>query len=577
MIYVQSVIINASNIVLKVGGWYYGAYATVCPTDATCKSVTWHSDNTNVATVNPDNGYVYANAPGTAKIYATATDGSACSDHYIITVVPVYAEGIMVCPETLTMKTGESYCLEATVYPTNTTNKAIAWTSGDYNITDVDSNGCVTAKAAGTTYICANAIDGSGVTGCCEVTVNELTEDEKNALVTKDDCYVRLDTSLTTDSILEGPDNHDVVLRKGDKVYLLHKDPFDDQKWYRILYDGMMVYVTNDGSFEEITLPPLEAPTGCDVTVRKNEGRLEVRCMPSETAEVLGTFSDGATVILTNETPQNETWYPVYGQLDDGTFSYGWCEGWMIATSIYEHTLNVRKEPDPINAEILGSIKYGEEVRLIKANDTTKNGYTWHKISFNTADAYVIVGENSPNFTYGNVVELKTSSAVSDDNNTTGYIGDYEDFLSVLAKRESSNNYSAVNGSYLGKYQMGYLALQDAGFMDDKNNWTSLAKEYGVTDKNTFLTKHEAQEAAVRAYHKKLWGYLEHYGAEDILGKTYYNVIITESGLLAAAHLVGASGVVNAIKNNTNIQDGLNTPAYEYMSLMKNYDISEIK
>lgn len=171
MICVESVTINASNIVLKVGAWYTGAYATVCPENASCTSVTWHSGNTNIATVNPYTGYVYGKAAGTVKVYATATDGSACSDHYIITVVAVYAEGIVVCPETLSMKTGENYCLEATVYPTNTTNKAIAWSSGDCNIADVDSNGCVIAKAAGTTYICAEAQDGSEVCGCCSVTV----------------------------------------------------------------------------------------------------------------------------------------------------------------------------------------------------------------------------------------------------------------------------------------------------------------------------------------------------------------------------------------------------------------------
>ena len=53
--------------------------------------------------------------------------------------------------------------------------------------------------------------------------------------------------------------------------------------------------------------------------------------------------------------------------------------------------------------------------------------------------------------------------------------------------------------------------------------------------------------------------------------------MVTESGLLAAAHLVGASGVVSAVKNNTDIKDSLDTHAYEYMDLLANYDISEIK
>lgn len=70
------------------------------------------------------------------------------------------------------MDVGESSCLEATVYPVNATNPNISWTSGDGSIAEVDSNGCVTAKSAGTTYICAHATDGSSVYGCCEVTCN---------------------------------------------------------------------------------------------------------------------------------------------------------------------------------------------------------------------------------------------------------------------------------------------------------------------------------------------------------------------------------------------------------------------
>ena len=124
---------------------------------------------------------------------------------------------------------------------------------------------------------------------------------------------------------------------------------------------------------------------------------------------------------------------------------------------------------------------------------------------------------------------------------------------------------------------MGHDALVEAGFKDTTGNWTSLAASYGVTSNATFLSSPNAQEYAIRQYHKKIWGYLKYYGAEELIGQIYYNVIITESGLLAAAHLVGANGVITAIQNNANIEDGLGTPAYEYMSLMKNHDIPEIK
>ena len=92
MICVSSVTVYPKSVTLKKGNWYYSVSAEVCPANADCNCVTWHSSNTNVATVNAANGYIYAKAAGTARIYATATDGSGCSDYITVTVrntVPV--------------------------------------------------------------------------------------------------------------------------------------------------------------------------------------------------------------------------------------------------------------------------------------------------------------------------------------------------------------------------------------------------------------------------------------------------------------------------------------------------------
>lgn len=166
---VTSIEITPCNTTLQVGYSIYPSI-TVCPSDATEKSVTWSSANSNIAFVNPNSGLVYAKAVGTTTIYATACDGSGVCGCCTVRVVPVYVQDIIVCPEALDLNVGDSSCLEATVYPVNATDPNISWTTGDCNIADVDDNGCVTAKSVGTTYICANATDGSGVHGCCEVT-----------------------------------------------------------------------------------------------------------------------------------------------------------------------------------------------------------------------------------------------------------------------------------------------------------------------------------------------------------------------------------------------------------------------
>lgn len=153
----------------------------------------------------------------------------------------------------------------------------------------------------------------------------------------------------------------------------------------------------------------------------------------------------------------------------------------------------------------------------------------------------------------------------------------YDQFLEWLAQRESSGIYGAVSssGSYLGRYQMGAGALTDAGFKEN-GSWTTLAKKYGITDNASFLSSPQGQEVAIRLFHAKLWKQLVHYGAESVIGDSYIGVTITKSGLLAAAHLVGALGIMTAIRNNTTIADANGTTAKRYMSELMGYDISEI-
>lgn len=170
-ILVTSIALTPSNTTLRVGYSVYPS-VTVCPVDATDKCVTWSSANSNIASVNPNSGLVYAKAVGVTTIYATACDGSGVCGCCTVRVVPVYVRDITVCPEALTLDIGKSAHLEAIVSPVNATNQSISWVSGDCNIADVDANGRVTGKTAGTTYIYAYATDGSGVYGCCEVTSN---------------------------------------------------------------------------------------------------------------------------------------------------------------------------------------------------------------------------------------------------------------------------------------------------------------------------------------------------------------------------------------------------------------------
>lgn len=155
--------------------------------------------------------------------------------------------------------------------------------------------------------------------------------------------------------------------------------------------------------------------------------------------------------------------------------------------------------------------------------------------------------------------------------------GNYDHFLDALAQRESSDNYTKVNRyGYLGRYQMGRSALEDAGFRHEGGGWTALANSYGIYDREDFLNSPAGQDAAVKAYHTKVCDYIRHYGLEKYIGTTYCGVTVTRSGLLAACHLVGVGAMIDGLKSGEHTYDGNRVSAAEYMELFAGFDISEV-
>lgn len=81
--------------------------------------------------------------------------------------------GVTLDQTDLTLFTGQSEQLTATVTPDNATNKNVTWSSNDDTIATVDNNGNVTAVAAGTATITVTTTDGSNISAACTVTVKD--------------------------------------------------------------------------------------------------------------------------------------------------------------------------------------------------------------------------------------------------------------------------------------------------------------------------------------------------------------------------------------------------------------------
>lgn len=153
------------------------------------------------------------------------------------------------------------------------------------------------------------------------------------------------------------------------------------------------------------------------------------------------------------------------------------------------------------------------------------------------------------------------------------YSDEYGDFLYAIGKTESGNSYSAVSGQYLGYWQMGNAALQEAGFLDSSGNWTSLAAAFGVTSKETFLTSEAGQDYAVLAYHKRILYYAKNLGLHNYIGTDVNGVTMTFAGMIVAAHAVGVGGLKKLIENGTTGSSGNDSVALMYMQNYGVYDI----
>lgn len=148
--------------------------ATIQPSNATNKNVTWSSSNTSVATVDQA-GKVTAVGSGTCTITATAADGSGVKAECTVTAVQLVT-GITLNKTSLSfsLPNNNTQTLTATVQPTNATNNNITWSSSNTSIATVNQAGKVTAVGSGTCTITATAVDGGGIKAECVVTVVQL-------------------------------------------------------------------------------------------------------------------------------------------------------------------------------------------------------------------------------------------------------------------------------------------------------------------------------------------------------------------------------------------------------------------
>ncbi|MBV7270234.1 lytic transglycosylase domain-containing protein [Winogradskyella luteola] len=166
-----------------------------------------------------------------------------------------------------------------------------------------------------------------------------------------------------------------------------------------------------------------------------------------------------------------------------------------------------------------------------------------------------------------NISEELAMASEADAANTTiftPHLGkSFEGFKEALAFKESRGDYFTVNTlGYLGKYQFGAETL----------------KLIGIYNPNQFLYNPELQEKAFIANAERNKWILR----KDIKrfeGKVIGGIKVTESGILAAAHLAGPGSVKKYLRSygSSNFADAYGSTVKHYMRKFSGYDTSVLE
>ncbi len=140
---------------------------------------------------------------------------------------------------------------------------------------------------------------------------------------------------------------------------------------------------------------------------------------------------------------------------------------------------------------------------------------------------------------------------------------DFTGFKELLAFKESGGSYSSINKyGYMGKYQFNLNTL----------------KMFKVRNGVNYINSPELQEKVfLLNVQRNKW--ILRKDIKWFVGSNVNGIEITESGIIAAAHLSGPGNVKKYLRGNgkEDFKDSFGTSISSYMSYFKNFDLSSIK
>ncbi|MCC5669417.1 LysM peptidoglycan-binding domain-containing protein [Nostoc sp. CHAB 5784] len=195
-----------------------------------------------------------------------------------------------------------------------------------------------------------------------------------------------------------------------------------------------------------------------------------------------------------------------------------------------------------------------------------------------------VIGPDPTQLTVGMVLVIPEANQSQSSHVASG--GSFQDMLLALGRRETGQEnppYNIENQlGFIGKYQFGEALLIDLGYYQanfyygngaSRNEWQGTwTGKNGVNSKQDFLNnQNNVQETAIQeAFALNLNRINSQLGQNGLsvrqfIGQQRGGVVITISGILAAAHLRGEGGVVQLLLYNQVSQDENGTSILTYL------------
>jgi hypothetical protein len=147
------------------------------------------------------------------------------------------------------------------------------------------------------------------------------------------------------------------------------------------------------------------------------------------------------------------------------------------------------------------------------------------------------------------------------------YNSEFKAYAKKLSRVESRDEWKIINRyGYMGLFQFGHPALQCIGLGHiDSSKFRANPDIFPIELQYKALKLHlKINERILR---KDIYNYQ---------GKTINGILITKSGLLASAHLMGAGNVQKFLRTGIDSHDGNNVKLTKYLKMFSKYDLTQI-